>query len=155
MSDKIFLIGNKEDFSVFESNAYNVDVLPIKNLPMSYFPFFYNNAEMSLEKMKNLVPLMENYTTTNDEMAVKYTIDTEKLFSLLTMLEEKYQPFNNNNIYHLKMFIFLLWIMIFYIILKFLYNYFQDRYIYFISFMILLLLMICTAWALLITTKSF
>jgi hypothetical protein len=156
MSDNIFLIGTKEDYSVFEANPNNVDTLPIKNLPMSYFPFFFNNSEMSLEKLKKIVPLVENYSTTKDEnLSVKYTIDTEKLFNLLTILEEQYQPFNNNNIYHIRVFISIIWVVIGFAILKCLNYYLKDKYTYFILFLILMLLVISTIWALVITTKSF
>lgn len=155
MGDKIFLIGNKEDYSVFEANANNIDALPIKNLPMTYFPFFYNNSEMSLEKLKRIVPLMENYTETKDDNgAAKHTIDTEQLFSLLTILEEPYQPFNNNNIFHIRLFISIVWILLGFMTLIMLSFYFQDKYTYFILFMILLLLIVSTIWALVVTTKS-
>lgn len=156
MSDKLYLIGNKEDYSVFEANAKNVDTLPIKNLPMSYFPFFYNNSEMSLEKLKSIVQLTENYSITKDEeKSAKHTIDTEKLFELLTILEEPYQPFNNNNIYHIRLFIGMVWFIIGFVILKILNYYLKDKYSYFILFMIMMLLIMSTIWALVITTKSF
>lgn len=154
MSDNIYLIGNKEDYSVFESNANNIDVLPIKNLPMSYFPFFYNNSEMSLDKLKQIVPLVENYTETNDENSSKHTVDTEKLFGLLTKLEEPYQPFNNNNIQHIRTFITIVWILIGFLLLKLLNSLFKDKYIYFILVMVLILLFMSTMWALAVTTRS-
>lgn len=154
MSDNIYLIGNKEDYSVFESNANNIDLLPIKNLPMSYFPFFYNNSEMSLDKLKQIVPLVENYTETNDENSSKHTVDTEKLFGLLTKLEEPYQPFNNNNIQHIRTFITIVWILIGFLLLKLLNSLFKDKYIYFILVMVLILLFMSTMWALAVTTRS-
>lgn len=154
MSDNIYLIGNKEDYSVFENNANNVDTLPVKNLPMSYFPFFYNNSEMSLDKLKQVVPLFENYTQTNDEQSSKHTIDTEKLFGLLTKLEEPYQPFNNNNISHIRGFVVVIWILVGFAILKMLNYSLRDKYIYLILALVLALLFMSTIWALVMTTKS-
>lgn len=155
MSDSIYLIGNKEDYSVFESNANSIDSLPVKNLPMSYFPFFYNNSEMSLDKLKQVVPLFENYTKTESDQASKHTIDTENLFELLTKLEEPYQPFNNNNISHIRAFVIVVWIMIGFLFLKMMQYFLKDRYIYFILVMVLALLFMSTVWALVMTTKSF
>ena len=158
MTDKIFLIGNKDDWSIYDANINNIDVLPIKNLPMSYFPFYYNESDKSVGKLERLVPLIENYTRVdgdNKDNAAAYTIDTEKLFNLLTLLEEKDQPFNKNNIKHIKIVIIIIWIIILIGILKMLYYIFKDKYTYFILFMIMLLLIFSTLWALIITNKYF
>lgn len=158
MTDKIFLIGNKDDWGVYQANVNNVDALPVKNLPMSYFPFYYNESESSIEKMKRLVPLIENYTKVdgdNKPGAAAYDIDTEKLFSLLTTLEESYQPFNNNNLKHIKIVVIAVWFIIGMFILKIFYYIFREKYTYFILFMILILLVMATIWALVVTSKSF
>ena len=156
MGDKIFLIGPKEDYSVYENNTNNIDALPVKNLPMSYFPFLYNTSETSVEKMKRLVPLIENYSTTNSDntKSAEYTIDTDKLFSLLSTLEETYQPFNNKNIFHIKMFVIIVWMCIILFLLKMCYIWMNDKYTYFILGLILLLLIMCVVWALVVTSKS-
>jgi len=162
MSDKIFLIGNKDDYKEYEVNMLNVDTLPVANLPVSYFPFFYNDSESSIEKMKRLVPLIENAMNTNlsdvnskDAKVANFTIDTDKLFSLLTNLEESYQPFNNNNVYHIKMLVIFIWTVIILVILKFCQAMFGSNYTYFILVMIIMLLIMSTLWALVITSKNF
>lgn len=156
MSDKIFLIGNKSDFKAYEQNTNNIDTLPVANLPMTYFPFFYNNSETSIEKMKRLVPLIENKTEIEvDGVVAKNTIDTDKLFSLLTNLEESYQPFNNNLIFHIKAVVFIIWFIVFLAILKYISYLLGDKYSYFILFMIVILLIISTIWALTITSRSY
>lgn len=156
MSDKIFLIGNKSDFKAYEQNTNNIDTLPVANLPMTYFPFFYNNSETSIEKMKRLVPLIENKTEIEvDGVVAKNTIDTDKLFSLLTNLEESYQPFNNNLIFHIKIVVIIIWFIVFLAILKYISYILGEKYSYFILFMILMLLIISTIWALAITSRSY
>lgn len=157
MSDTIFLIGNKDDYKEYEANMSNIDTLPLANLPVSYFPFFYNSIETSVEKMKRLVPLIENHKNVNAVGVVgntaTYTIDTDKLFSLLTNLEESYQPFNNNNIFHLKIFVVVIWILIVLCVLKFCYFIMREHYTYFIMFLIFTILILSTIWALVITSK--
>lgn len=158
MTDKIFLVGNKEEWEVYQQNINNVDALPLKNLPMSYFPFYYNESESSVEKMKRLVPLIENYTKVDSENkpnAAAYSIDIEKLFSLLTTLEEPYQPFNKNNIKHLKIVVIVVWFILGMLLLKLLHYFLKERYTYFILFMIFALLVVATIWALIVTSKSF
>jgi len=97
ISDKIYLIGRSEDYNSYLENTLNIDELPIANLPMCYFPFFYNDNENSIEKMRRLVPLIENNSknsvnggdgstasTATDKVNAVNTIDTDKLFSLLS-----------------------------------------------------------------------
>jgi hypothetical protein len=159
MTDKIYLIGNKDEYSAYLTNINNIDALPLKNLPVSYFPFYYNQNESSIEKMKRLVPLIENYTKVSDanqkSESAPYTIDTDKLFSLLTSMEEPYQPFNNKNIMHINFVIILAWIIVGLYFLKLMYYIFEDYYSYFIVFMIFVLLVFATVWSLFITSQSF
>lgn len=164
VSDKIYLIGRSEDYKSYLDNTLNIDELPIANLPMCYFPFFYNDNENSIEKMRRLVPLIENNSKNSvngsngsngsDKVNAINTIDTDKLFSLLTNLEESYQPFNNNNIYHIKIFIFMVWIVLGFALLKIISYFMGSNYIYFILFLIISLLVISILWALLVTSKS-
>jgi len=158
MDDKIFMIGNKDDFVEFEKNPKNTDLLPVQNLPMSYFPFFYNKQESSLEKMKRLVPLFETNSDIKEGTVgsiAENTIDTETLFVLLTTLEDSYQPFNNNYIFHINIVIVSFWVMFLYLLLMVV-SYFSDRYYsYLIVIAIALLLVIASMWALIVTSKSF
>lgn len=158
MDDKIFTIGNKEDFADFEKNPKNTDLLPVKNLPMSYFPFFYNKQESSVEKIKRLVPLFETKSQMPDGMngsAAENNIDTDALFVLLTKLEDSYQPFNNNYILHINIVVIVFWVMFLYCLMTIAAYFLQRYYTYFILIMIVLLLVLSSIWALLITSKSF
>lgn len=155
--EKYFLIGDEADFVNFKRNTNNIDFLPIRNLPMSYFPFYYKNSETSIEKMNRLVPLIKN--SISDANSEKQTavndIDTEKLFILLTNLEEPYQPFNNNLIFHIKLLISIVWILIVFGVLRIIAHFLNENYTYFISIMIILMLAMATIWALVITSKNF
>ena len=158
MTDKIYLIGNKDDYSVYETNINNIDALPLKNLPMTYFPFYYKNSESSVKNLQRLVPLIENYTRVDDptqkDNTAAYTIDTEKLFSLLTSLEEPYQPYNNKNILHITVVIGIVWMIVGVHLMKLLYFAFGENYSYFVAFLIFIVLVIATTWSLFITSQS-
>jgi hypothetical protein len=151
MSDKIFLIGNDEgEFKKYKSDPSN---LPLKSLPMSYFPFFYANNEASLEKLRKLVPMLENYSSTltasddktQAQNAVKYTIDTDKLLSLLSELEQPYQPYNTYNITHIYGIILLFWLIVTYLVLLIVHSFTGTYYMYVIlaSIVLLCILGIC------------
>lgn len=154
-----FLIGNETDYSNFKQNTNNIDNLPVKNLPMTYFPFYYNSSETSIQKMNRLVPLIKNNIKTKENVdgaqETPNTIDTDKLFLLLTNMEESYQPFNNNLIFHIKMFIIVIWILLFLGILKLIAYYLNENYSYFIIVMIILLLVMATIWTFVVTSKNF
>jgi len=156
MTNSIYLIGNNEDIKDYKSSP-DVSLLPVKNLPMAYFPFFYSSSESSIEKMKRLIPLFEgsDNRTSRDDKSVKYTVDTDKLFASLAVLEENYQPYNNNNIYHITTVVILSYIIMMLIVLKIINYFFQSSYMYIISGMISILLIISLAWALVVPGKSF
>lgn len=156
MTDKEFYIGSKEDYKSYIERRSVAD-LPVRNLPMSYFPFFYNTNESSIAKMQKLVPLIENYTKKYGELddgsatPVAYTIDTEKLFGLLSSLEEPYQPFNNNNAKHIMIVITFIWGIIALVVLRIIATFWGEYYIYFILICILILLVFAVIWTLFIT----
>ena len=155
--NKFFLIGNQSDFKAWQKNTNNIDILPVANLPMTYFPFFYSNSESSIEKMKRIVPLSKNKSVPQNTEGkfAENNIDTDKLFTLLTNLEESYQPFNNNPIFHIKIVVFIIWASVFLGILRLIAYLLGSKYSYFILFMIMMLLFISTMWALIITSKSY
>lgn len=158
MDDKIFTIGNKEDYIEFEKNPKNTDLLPVKNLPMSYFPFFYNKQETSIEKIKRLVPLFKSKSKIPNGMngnSAENDIDTDKLFVLLTKLEDSYQPFNNNYITHINIVIFVFWVTFLYCLMTIAAYFLKRYYVYFIIVVIVLLLILASIWALLMTSQSF
>ncbi len=144
----MFYIGNNID--KIEYNGKDSTNLPLENLPISYFPFYYNTSETSLEKMRRLVPLLENYIKTDDKNVIssKNTIDTDELFALLSQLEDPAQSFNNNNISHIMYVVIFIWIVITLIVLRLVQFYFGAKYIVVIGICILLLLLIGVGFAL-------
>lgn len=158
MSAKLYFIGNEADYKTYLDNGgKDVTQLPLKNLPMSYFPFFYNTSEASVEKMRKLVPLLENYTATKSQdqqnKAANYTIDTDMLFSLLTDLEEPYQPYNTYQINHIYIVVIILWLMVGIFFLKVFSIFLREYYIFFIVCMILVLLIFGVLWSLFVTNN--
>jgi len=157
----MYFIGDESEYRKYreDCNKGKADVkdLPVRNLPMSYFPFFYANSEGSIDKMQRLVPLFENYTksiskiTDNDAKAAGYTIDTNELFSLLAQLEEEYQPFNRNNAKHISIVILVIWSAVLLCILKIVHSFFGTYYVKIIIGCIFLLLLVGVLWALFIT----
>ena len=142
----MFYIGD----STIKSEESDISLLPIEHLPMSYFPFYYNTNETSIEKMRRLVPLLENYIKTDDESAInaKYTIDTDELFTLLSELEDPAQPFNNNNVSHIAYVIIFVWICIALFVLQIIQYYTGTNYVVIILIGILLLLILGVGFAL-------
>lgn len=163
MTNKTYLIGNKEDYSSYLSNPNDIDFLPIKNLPLTYFPFYYNKSETSKEKISRLVPILEDYFGKNTGITNSVygsdgkseNVNLDKLFTILTNIEQPYQPFNNNNIYHIRIVIIIFWIFIGFYILKVLYNNFPEKYTYIIGISIVLLLIMGLTWALVITSQGY
>jgi len=157
MSEKIFLIGNDD----FISTKFDISTLPVKNLPMAYFPFYHDTQEASLAKIKQLVSLdadISEVVSGSSNCPVLHTktdIDTDRLFEVLTRMEYPYQPFNNNNSFHINIAVICIWIIILMIILKVCAQYMRENYTYFILFMIFVLLVVSSIWSLLITSKSF
>jgi len=150
MANNIYLIGNKNDFKNYIDNQDDISTLPVKNLPAAYFPFFYSSSESSIEKMKRLFPLFEGEYMKGQKTS-QHNIDTEKLFTLLSILEDDYQPYNNNNVFHITIFIIICFISVSMVILKFINYFFPDTYIYIISGAIVLLLILSLMWAFVIT----
>jgi hypothetical protein len=154
MSTYLYFIGKDSDYKDFSVNPNDITKLPVKNLPMSYFPFFYETSEKSIERMRKLVPLFENYTktTTSDgQTSSQNNIDTEKLFGLLSQLEEPYQPFNKNNVTHIFMMTVFIWMVVVLIILKLLSAILDEYYTYFIMGLIILLSIIGIIWSFFVT----
>lgn len=160
MSSKIFLIGDLNEYSNYIENINNIDFLPLKNLPITYFPFYYNENESSINKLKSIVPLLKNYN--NDENKIikygdgtSFDIEIDKMFNLLTNIEEEFQPYNNNNISYIRAIVIIFWILLLFLILKYLSFILNEWYSYVILGLIIILLIFCSAWAILITSKSF
>lgn len=164
-SDYMFFIGDKSDYDKFKSacadGKTDVRDLPVRNLPMSYFPFFYNTSESSVNKMQRLVPLFENYTKTQEIKAgntgtcsttpASHNIDTDELFALLSQLEEPYQPYNQNNVGHITIVVLTVWGLVLLYLLKILHGYIREYYVKFILACIFLLLIFGVIWTLFVT----
>lgn len=153
MSDKIFFIGNdSSDYAEYKSGG-DVDKLPLKNLPMAYFPFFYANNEASVDKLRSLVPMLENYSATVDDKSVKYTIDTNKLMSLLSELEQPYQPYNTYNISHIYGVVLVFWLIVGFIFLYIVHSLAGPYYMYVIVGGIFILSLFGVFWTFFITNS--
>jgi hypothetical protein len=168
-AEHTFFIGDKSDYEKFKSECTegksDVKDLPVKNLPMSYFPFFYNTSESSIDKMQRLVPLFENYTkslaveanvaatqgTCPNSQTASHNIDTDTLFALLSQLEEQYQPYNQNNTRHITVVVIVIWSLVGFYILKILHGYLKQYYVKLILTCILLLLIFSVIWTLFVT----
>lgn len=155
MAHNIYLIGNQDDLMEFKKNPDDINLLPVKHLPMSYFPFFYSSSESSIEKMKRIFPLLQNDEKIYNGKKAEHTIDTDKLFSSLAILEESYQPYNNNHTFHITIFVIIMWYIGFMGGLKIVNYFFKTSYTYIISGAIISLLIISLTWALVITRKHF
>jgi hypothetical protein len=168
----MFFIGDEIDYQSYQEkcNQGKTDVsdLPVRNLPMSYFPFFYNNSESSIDKMQRLFPLFENYTKSVAKMqgssgsegatcsvdggtAASNNIDTDKLFGLLSQLEEPYQPYNNNNAKHITYVVFIIWGLLFFYFMKIVHTYLKSHYLKIIIASVFLLLLFGVLWTLFVT----
>lgn len=140
----MYIIGNdNEEYLEYMKNNKDINYLPIKNLPAIYFPFYYNNNEISIEKLKRLIPIKDANTDAN----------LDNLFTALTNVEDKKQPYNNNNIFHIRIALIFFWTIIFFIVLKILYIILLDYYTFFILFLMGLLLLFCIVWSFIFTRR--
>ena len=159
MENHKYFIGNYDDLKEYKTNPNDIKLLPVKNLPMVYFPFFYSTSESSIEKMKRLFPLYSSDTVVSDgvvkDKSSGHNIDTEQLFASLSILEEDYQPYNKNNIYHISLFIFVCYVLLLLVLLKIVHYFFETSYSYIIVGTIGILLIISLVWAMVITGRSF
>tara|TARA_B100000795_G_C22805353_1_gene444497 strand:+ start:4856 stop:5356 length:501 start_codon:yes stop_codon:yes gene_type:complete len=166
MTDKVYLIGNRNEYNDYLNNKNNIDYLPMKNLPIVYFPFHYNNNENSINNIKRYAPIIDNSLTLStdslevrcdeSESSVKCS-STDKLFNTLSNIEEEWQPYNNNNLKLILIIIIILWIIIFFMILKTIYYILGEttRYTYFIIILLIILLIMSSIYALIITGRDF
>tara|TARA_B110000444_G_C18834701_1_gene595279 strand:- start:2129 stop:2626 length:498 start_codon:yes stop_codon:yes gene_type:complete len=165
MTDKVYLIGNRNEYNDYLNNKNNIDYLPMKNLPIVYFPFHYNNNENSIDNIKRYAPIIDNsltLSTDSDEVKCGESSDvkctsTDKLFNTLSNIEEEWQPYNNNNLKLILTIIIILWIIILFMILKTIYYILGEstRYTYFIIILLIILLIISSTYALIITGRDF
>jgi hypothetical protein len=140
----IYIIGNdNEEYLEYLKNNKDINYLPIKNLPAIYFPFYYNNNEISIEKLKRLIPLTDADTDAN----------LDNLFTSLINIEDKKQPYNNNNIFHIRIALIFFWIIMFFIILKLMYIILLENYAFYILLLIGLFLLFCVIWSFIFTRR--
>lgn len=143
-AEYMYIIGNdNEEYLEYIKNNQDIDYLPIKNLPAIYFPFYYNNNEISIEKLKRLIPLTDANTDAN----------LDNLFTSLINIEDKKQPYNNNNIFHIRIAVIFFWTIIFFIVLKVFNIILSDNYTFFILFLMGLLLLFCVLWSFIFTRR--
>lgn len=148
-NNNLFFIGDYDIIKEYDYN--NINLIPLKNLPMIYFPFNYNEDDKTIDNIQEIVPIIKSFYDKNDNIK---NINTEKLLTLLGNLSENWQPYNNNNITSIRYFVYFLWIVILFIILKLLYIYYNEYYTYIIISITCGILLIATCWSIINTSRN-
>lgn len=138
--------------------------LPLQNLPCVYFPFFYEKTEKSISQIKKLVPILEKYykpktdtSCTDPRIMMKsstISLNIDNLLSKISNIIEDYQPYNNKNINYLTYSIYFFWLCFIFVLLKILYIKYISIYRYIIIAFIVIILIMCSVWALIVTSKN-
>ena len=147
----IYLIGNSSEYKDYIDNNYSIKNLPVKNLPVVYFPFNYNSD--SNDNVKNNLNKFTNIIYTNIDDSKKTNI--QDLFNQVLILEEKWQPFNKNNIKIISIIIIIFWIIILFILLKTIHCYFKKYYTYLMLLTTIILLLIGIIYSFIFTSEKF
>ena len=162
----MYIIGNENDIKQIDK-----DNIPINNFPIIYFPFHFND-DNTINKMKSYSKKLLDYYNNKKSLAVlgklecsdsdgessgsdPKCVNMDKLLNSITKMELKSQPYNNNNIKIILLFIILIWISILMIILKIGYYYFNNLYTHFIISLTMILLIISIIYSFIITGRNF
>jgi hypothetical protein len=159
----MYLIGNTENYQEYLKNIDNINNLPLNNLPVVYFPFDYNNKgnDTSINIFAKIVDDNSNiiekvnpttaYNCTDGENNVKCS-ELKELYNSISILEEKWQPYNNNNIKTITNIIVIFWLILIFVVLKILHYYFKEKYSILIILLIVLVLLVGLIYALFLTS---
>jgi hypothetical protein len=161
MSEKIYLIGNSENYQHYLENINNLNYLPLDNLPVVYFPFDYNNETNNttinifstiVDKNSNIIEKIDasQYKCDADDNNIKCS-NVKELYNSISNMEEKWQPYNNNNIKIITYVIGIIWLLLIFIVLKLVSYYFNEKYSYIIISLISAILFIGLVYAFFIT----
>jgi hypothetical protein len=179
----MYLIGNSENYEEYLKNIDNINYLPLNNLPVVYFPFDYNTKESvtTLNIFSSVVDdnanIIEKVDASNSynchdnanmiekvDAINRYNCDDKnknvkcfgikELYNSISILEEPWQPYNNNNIKTITNILIVFWLLVIFIILKILYYYFQENYSILMMSLISLTLLIGLIYALFLTNNK-
>jgi hypothetical protein len=161
MSEKIYMIGNSENYQHYLENINNLNYLPLDNLPVVYFPFDYNN-ETNNTTINIFSTIVDKNSSIIEKIdATQYKCDTgdnnikcsnvKDLYNSISNMEEKWQPYNNNNIKIITNVIGIIWLLLIFIVLKLVSYYFNEKYSYIIISLISIILFIGLVYAFFIT----
>jgi len=127
---------------IFIDNTYfkkeednSINNLPLDNLAVTYIPLYYQNSDYFKKNLK------DNISTISDE-------ECNKLYSDISNLNKKYKVYNKNIINFLLIPVMLIWLFIFFLILRFLYIKLNIYYSYILLFIIIILFIAGSLWTL-------
>lgn len=157
IENKIYLIGNKSEYNDYLENK-SIETLPLKNLPVVYFPFYYDSNENVKDNLKKFTNIIYSNIDCEKEEIAKDDIfcnNTNELFNKVSILEEEWQPYNKNNIKIISGIIISFWIIILFMILKVIHYYFSYNYTNIILISTIILLFIGIIYSFVFTSKNF
>ena len=157
IENKIYLIGNSSEYNDYLENK-SIETLPLKNLPVVYFPFYYDSNENVKDNLNKFTNIIYSNTDCKKEENAEGNIfcnNTDKLFNKVSILEEEWQPYNKNNIKIISGIIILFWIIILFMILKVIHYYFSYNYTNIILISTIILLFIGIIYSFVFTSKNF
>lgn len=160
----MYLIGNSENYEEYLKNIDNINYLPLNNLPVIYFPFDYDTKEnvttlnifsTIINENSNIIEKVDpiNYKCDDIDKNVKCS-NIKELYNSISILEEPWQPYNNNNIKTITYVLTIFWLFLIFIILKILYYYFEEKYTILMIVLISLILIIGLIYALFLTNNK-
>ncbi len=158
IENKIYLIGNSSEYNDYLDNK-SIEKLPLKNLPVVYFPFYYDSNENVKDNLKKFTNIIYSNTSCKKDKELKegdiFCNNTNELFNKISILEEEWQPYNKNNIKIISGIIISLWIIILFITLKVIHYYFSYNYTNIILISTIILLFIGIIYSFVFTSKNF
>tara|TARA_B000000437_G_scaffold80435_1_gene58470 strand:- start:4121 stop:4552 length:432 start_codon:yes stop_codon:yes gene_type:complete len=137
-----YLIGDSEEAEKYKTNNGKINLLPLKNLPVVYYPI----------KGTDSYDIKNNIKRISSEDNNKKTLD---LNNSLSKLDSKDEAYNNNNIIIIMILLIITWIIIILFILKVIYILMEKNYKTFMIVLITLLLILSIIYSLFITGKYF
>ena len=157
IENKIYLIGNSSEYNDYLDNK-SIEKLQLKNLPVVYFPFYYDSNENVKDNLKKFTNIIYSNTSCKYKELEEGDIfcnNANELFNQISILEEEWQPFNKNNIKIISGIIISLWIIILFITLKVIHYYFSYNYTNIILISTIILLFIGIIYSFVFTSKNF
>tara|TARA_B100001540_G_C15816611_1_gene647874 strand:- start:3371 stop:3796 length:426 start_codon:yes stop_codon:yes gene_type:complete len=137
-----YLIGSSEEVEKYKENNGNINLLPLKNLPVVYYPIKGTDSY----DIKNNIKRISSDENNNDKI---------NLNNSLSKLESKEEAYNNNNIIMIMIILIIIWIIIILFILKVIYILMEKNYTTFMIVLITILLVLSIVYSLFITGKYF